>query len=236
MSDLDLAFECLDARPDPYAAAPALVFRLRITEGTGARVGAIALRCQLRIEPQRRAYGEAETPLLQDLFGTPDRWGETLKPLQLALVSVMVPGFRDAVEVDVPVPCSYDLDVAAAKYFAALGDGEVPLLLLFSGTVFGGGGAGGAGVRQIPWDRETRHRLPVAVWRELMDRYFPGTGWLRLRRDTLAGLQRFKSARTLATWDEVMSALLDEAASPEAPGQAPGPARQQAGPPVEAGR
>jgi Family of unknown function (DUF6084) len=204
--DLDLGFTCLGVHPEIYAAAPTLVFRLRITERSGVRVGAIALRCQLRIEPRRRAYSAAETPLLNDLFGTPDRWGDTLNPLQFANVAVMVPGFRGATEVDVQVPCSYDLDVAAGKYFAALGDGDVPMVLFFSGTVFGE-----AGVRQIPWDREARVGVPVRVWRELMDRFFPNSGWLRLGRDTLAELQRFKSERALATWDDVMTVLLKEA-------------------------
>ena len=205
MADLELSFECVDARPDPYAAAPTMVFKLRITESSGLAVNAIGLRCQLRIEPQRRAYGEAESQLLADLFGTRERWGETLRPLQFATISVMVPRFTGSTEVEVPVPCSYDLEVAASKYFAALGEGEIPFLLMFSGTVFTG-----EGVRQIPWDLEARHRLPVSAWRELMNRYFPGTGWLRLGHDTLAALQRFKSERALATWDDVMAALLKE--------------------------
>lgn len=204
----DLAFECADVRPDPYAATPTLVFRLRVTETTGQVVNAIALRCQIRIEPQRRSYSEAETPLLRDLFGTTDRWGDTLKPLQFAAVAVMVPAFTWSTELDVPVPCSYDLEVAAGKYFASLTDGEIPLLLLFSGTVFVKNGAGLA-VDQVSWNCEARYRLPVQVWWELMDRYFPGAGWLRLRRDTLAELQRYKSGKTLIGWDDVITALLD---------------------------
>lgn len=201
------SFDCLGVRVEPYAATPTLTFRLGLS-GFG-EVNTVALRCQLRIEPQRRQYSEADTPLLADLFGTRDRWGDTLKPLQFAEVATMVGGFTDATEVDLPVPCPYDLDVAAGKYFASLGDGEIPLLLLFSGTVYGKAGTGLA-VRQIPWDLEARHRLPVATWRELMDRYFPGEGWLRLRRDTLAELQRFKSAGSLATWDDVIAELLKD--------------------------
>ncbi len=206
----DLVFECLGVRPDPYAAMPTLVFRLRVGETGGQAVNAIALRCQFRIEPHRRRYSAAETPLLADLFGTPDRWGDTLKPLQLATVAVMVPAFTGATEVDVAVPCSYDLEVAAGKYFASLEDGEIPLLLLFSGTVFVKTPAGFA-VDQVPWSCETPQRVPVAVWRELMDRYFPDSGWLRLRRDTLAELQRHKSDRALPCWDDVIADLLARA-------------------------
>jgi hypothetical protein len=206
----DLAFERLGVHSDPYAASPTLVFRVRVAETGGRTVNAIALRCQLRIEPHRRTYSEAETPLLADLFGTPDRWGDTLKPLQFANVAVMVPGFSGEVEVDVPVPCSYDLEVAASKYFASLEDGEIPMLLLFSGTVFVRTPTGFT-VDQVPWTSETRQRVPVAVWHEAMDRFFPDSGWLRLRRDTLAELQRYKADKALPGWDDVVADLLAHA-------------------------
>jgi hypothetical protein len=122
----------------------------------------------------------------------------------------MVPGFTGSTEIDLPVPCSYDLEVAAGKYFASLEDGEIPLLLLFSGTVFVRTPTGFA-VDQVPWTSETPQRVPVAVWREAMDRFFPGSGWLRLRRDTLAELQRYKADRSLAGWDDVMAELLARA-------------------------
>ncbi|MFC6084298.1 DUF6084 family protein [Sphaerisporangium aureirubrum] len=206
----DIRFECRGVRADPYAAFPTLAFRLGITgPGTGA-VHAVALRCQIRFEPQRRRYAPGEAELLGDLFGEPSRWGETLRPFQFANVPVLVPRYTGATEVDVPVLCSYDLDVAAGKYLASLEDGEIPLLMLFSGTVFARSGEGFT-VMPVPWDREARCGLPVAVWRELMDRHFPGCGWLRLRRHTLQALQRYKSGHALATWDEVVEALLKEA-------------------------
>ncbi|MFC4586251.1 DUF6084 family protein [Sphaerisporangium corydalis] len=206
----DIRFECRDVRVDPYAASPTLLFRLSITEPDGDAVHAIALRCQIRIEPQARTYAPGEAELLADLFGTPARWGDTVKPLQFANVSLLVPRFTGATDIDLPVPCSYDLDVAAGKYFASLDEGEVPMLLLFSGTVFAKDGEGFT-VRQVPWHCEARHAMPVSVWREMIDRYFPGSGWLRLHRDTLRALQRFKSERSLATWDEVVEVLLKEA-------------------------
>ncbi|WP_214321759.1 DUF6084 family protein [Nonomuraea sediminis] len=204
----ELGFACLGSRVKTHAAFPTLLFRLRVT--SQADVHAILLRCQIRVEPHLRRYGPDEAELLGDLFGDPSRWGDTLKPLQFADVAVTVPGFTGATEIDVPVPCGYDLEVAAGKYFAALDDGEIPLLMLFSGTVFTRADNGFA-VQQVPWHCEARHRLPVAVWRELMDHYFPGTGWLRLSRGTLRDLHRFKSAHALATWDDVMQALLKEA-------------------------
>jgi hypothetical protein len=206
----ELTFTSLGVRADPYAASPTLVFRVRVAETGGSTVNTIALRCQFRIEPHRRTYSAAETPLLADLFGTPDRWGDTLKPLQFATVAVMVPGFTGETEIDVPVPCSYDLEVAANKYFASLEDGEIPLLLLFSGTVFVRTPTGFA-VDQVPWTSESPQRVPVAVWKEAMDRFFPGSGWLRLRRDTLAELQLYKAAKALPGWDDVIADLLAQA-------------------------
>jgi hypothetical protein len=206
----ELRFECLGARAEAHAVAPTLLLRLRITEPSPDGVHTIALRCQIRIEPRLRGYTAAESELLADVFGVPARWGETQQALQFASLSLMVPGFTGSTEVDLPVPCGYDMEVSAGHYFAALDDGEIPLLLLFSGTVFARS-ATGFTVRPVPWDREARCRLPVAVWQDLMNLYFPGSGWLRLRRDTLRALHRFKSSRALATWDEAVERLLQEA-------------------------
>ena len=170
----------------------------------------IGLRCQIRIEPQRRRYTGAEEERLLELFGETPRWGDTLKPFLWTHVSTVVPGFTGSTIVDLPVPCSYDLEVAAAKYFHALEDGEIPTLFLFSGTVFVRSPAG-LRVQQVPWDKEAFCRLPVRVWRELMDAYFPQSGWLRLHRDTLDRLTRVKARRALATWDDVVTALLRDA-------------------------
>jgi hypothetical protein len=210
----ELVFDCLDAKPDRWAAVPTLLFRLRIADAGGQRIHTIALRCQLRIEPQRRRYSPEESDGLLDLFGEPARWGETLKPLQFAHVSMMIPGFQGSTELDLPVPCTYDFEVAAAKYLHALDDGEVPLLLLFSGTVFAKEGDG-MSVEQVPWHKEASYRMPVKVWRELMDLYFPNSAWIRLRRDTLDDLQRFKARAALPTWDQALAVLLERAGEGE---------------------
>ncbi len=205
-----LGFAVLGARAEPYAAVPTLVLRLRITESTGERVHAIALRCQIQIEPRQRHYTAAEEERLLELFGEPPRWGETLRTVLWTHVSLMVPGFEGSREVDLPVACTYDFEITAAKYFHALDDGEIPLLLLFSGTVFTRGQTGFS-VEQVPWEKEAPFRLPVAVWRELMDRYFPGSAWLRLRRETFDALHQFRGRRALPTWEEAIEALLYEA-------------------------
>jgi hypothetical protein len=203
-----LVFDCVGARAEPYAAAPTLAFGLRIAETTGTPVHAVALRCQLRLEPQQRRYTPAEQERLRDLFGDPSRWADTVKPIQFTTVTAMVPGFTGALELDLPVPCTYDLEIAATRYFHALDKAEIPMLMLFSGTIFGRSADGGLAVEPVPWSAECRYRLPVAVWREMVDRYFPGCGWLRLRRETLSALAAFKSREALPTWEATIDALL----------------------------
>lgn len=154
--------------------------------------------------------------MLSDLFGEPSRWSSTLKPLQFAHASITVPAFTGTTHVDLPVPCTYDTEVASASYFRALARGEIPLLMLFSGTVFTG--RNGFRAEPIPWHKETSCLMPVDVWRELIESYFPGTGWLRLRKDTLESLRRYRSARALPSWEQVFEELLASAEATRAKG------------------
>jgi len=206
----ELSFTCLDIQPERYAVAPTLLFRLRVNAAAEQRVRAVALRCQIRIEPQRRGYGEQEAERLLELFGERGRWGDTLKPFQFANTSTVVASFTGSIEVDVSVPCSYDMEVTAGRYFHALEDGEIPFILLFSGTVFGDGEKS-LWIEQVPWHAECRYRMPVTLWRDMMDMHFPGSGWLRLRRDTIDALADFRAARALPTWDDAVIAVLDGA-------------------------
>jgi Family of unknown function (DUF6084) len=207
----ELAFDCIGARPDKYALAPSMSFVLRIAETSGQQVDAIALRCQIRIEPARRRYSDAEAERLNDLFGDTKRWADTLRPLQFTTVSVMVPGFSGSTELDLPVMLSYDLEIGSVRYFAGLEAGEVPLLLLFSGTVFALAD-GRLQVQQVPWSKEAAYRLPVSVWREAIDVHFPNSAWIKMTRQTLDDLQRFKTGQALPTWDATIAALLERAA------------------------
>jgi hypothetical protein len=142
-------FAVIDARPAPYAAVPTLTVALRATAPADEVIHAIALRCQIRIEPQRRRYAPEEEARLLELFGETPRWGDTLKPFLWTHVTAMVPAFTGQTEFELSVPCSYDFEVAAAKYLHALGDGEIPLLFLFSGTIFAQGD-GRLRVAQVP--------------------------------------------------------------------------------------
>jgi hypothetical protein len=208
----DLSFEVERAEPVPHAAAPQLVFKLRITDNAGAEaipIPAVALRCQIRIEPTRRRYVAPEQGRLLDLFGEPSRWGQTLRSLLWTHASLVVPPFTGTTVVDLPVPCTYDFNVASTKYFYALEDGEVPLCLLFSGTIFTAEEDGGPlQISPIPWEKEAVFRLPVSVWKEMMDQYYPNSAWLCLHRDVFDRLYLFKSRLGLPTWEQAMERLL----------------------------
>ncbi len=228
----ELTFGCTEARATRYTATPTLSFTLHITESTGVRVHAIALRCQIRIEPHRRRYSPGEARRLNDLFGDTSRWAESVKPVQLATVSAMVPGFTSVTEAELQVPCTYDLEVASARYLQALDDGTVPLLLLFSGTVFTAHGDS-MRVELIPWSCEASCRMPVTVWQDVVREHFPGSAWLRCSTETLDALSVFKAANALPTWDATLSALLAAATGPDA--IAPDTARPDTARPAAAG-
>jgi hypothetical protein len=215
----ELVFDCIGARADRYAVVPSMFVTLRISETSGEPVEAIALRCQFRIEPARRRYSDDEAAALNDLFGDTQRWADTLKPLQFTNVSIMVPGFAGSTEIDLPVALTYDMEIGATRYFAGLDAGEIPLLLLFSGTVFCTAD-GRMSVTQVPWSSETRYRLPVSVWREAIDAHFPNSAWIRLSTQTFDDLLRFKSERGIVSWEATILQLLAEAAGLPAADQA----------------
>lgn len=212
----ELSFEVLDCRAEKYAAAPALAFRLRIEESSGLRVHSLALRTQVRIEPQRRSYSYQQQKQLFGLFSDSSRWADTLKPFLWTNVSSIVPGFEGSTEYELYVPCSYDMEVAAGSYFHTLREGEVPLLFLFSGQVFRQSSSG-ITILPISWECEASSSLPAGLWQQLMDSYFPNSGWLRLRRETLDALQRYKALRACATWEDTVASLLEETSAKDVP-------------------
>ncbi|HET7691388.1 MAG TPA: DUF6084 family protein [Nocardioidaceae bacterium] len=206
----DLDFTFVEAVADRYAASPTVVLRMRASERTGMRVHAVALRCQVRIEPLRRHYSDAEAAKVVDLFGGRERWGQTMQALQLGFLAQVLPGFAGSCDFELTLPISYDVDVAAHKYLAGLEDGEVPLLLLFSGQVFTGE-VGSIAVQPVPWHKEASARLPVSVWRAAMDAHFPDQAWLRLSRDVYDRLVVYRGRHGLIGWDDVIRRLTEEA-------------------------
>ncbi|OCB56300.1 hypothetical protein A9X02_08840 [Mycobacterium malmoense] len=208
---MDVAFTVLDVAPEPYTVSPVLTARIAVDAGgpDGADpVHAIALRCQVRIEPLRRSYSDDEAAGLGDLFGPRERWASTQRTFLWQHCTAMVPGFTGTTTAALPLDCTYDFEVAAAKYLHALRDGALPLQFLFSGTIFVKSDRGFF-VQQVPWDCECRYDMPVAVWRQLMAQHYPNAGWLRLSHETIAALAAYKSAHGLLDLDHAITALLD---------------------------
>ena len=204
----DLSFEVVDAEVLPFAAVPSLLFKLRVENLEDEPVRSVALNTQIRISATQRHYEAGEQERLLELFGEPSRWKDTLRSLLWTHTVLQVPPFSGSTVVDMPVPCTYDLEVVAAKYFHALQDGEVPLEFLFSGTVFYTEERGWLQTARISWEKEAEFRLPVRLWKEMMERYFPNSAWIRLRRDAFDLLYDYKVRRGFPTWEAAVEALV----------------------------
>ncbi len=205
----DLNFEVVGAEVPPYAAVPTLIFKLRIVNTVGTQpIHSIMLHCQIQINVTRRRYNSEAQAKLLELFGEPQRWGQTLRSLLWTHVSTPVPQFSESTNADLAVPCTYDFEVIATKYFNALEDGYIPLTFLFSGTIFYAGEQNNLQVGQISWSKEATFSLPVALWQEMIQRYYPNSAWIRLHKDVFDQLYQYKASHGLPTWEEVVDHLL----------------------------
>jgi Family of unknown function (DUF6084) len=211
----DLEFSVEGAEVVPYAAAPLLTFKVRIANRLAEEmIHTVALRAQIQIEVTRRKYDANEQTQLRDLFGEPDRWGQTLRNMLWTHAGMVVPRFTGSVLADIPVPCTFDFNVAATKYFHGLTSGDLPLCFQFSGTVFYQAEDETLRVVPISWDKEAKYRLPVKVWKDLMDAHYPNSAWLALRKDTFERLYQYKMREGIPTWEEALEKALN--ALPEA--------------------
>ena len=210
----DLCFRIESASVVPFAAVPMIAFQIRITNSVpDETIHTIALRCQIQIEVTRRRYAPGEQERLLDLFGQPDRWSQTLRSLLWTHANVVVPAFTGTTTVvDLQVPCSFDFNVAATKYFEGLTDGEIPLNMLFSGTVFYAPEDSPLQVAPISWDQEAKYKVPVKLWREMMDTYYPNSAWINLRRDVFDRLYQYKIQHGIPTWEQALERVLDSEA------------------------
>jgi len=206
----DLRFKIETASVVPFAAVPMLAFQLQIDNAAAdEHIHTVALRCQIQIEVTRRRYAPDEQDRLVDLFGHPDRWSQTLRSLLWTHVNLVVPAFAGASTiVDLQVPCTFDFNVAATKYFEGLTDGDIPLNMLFSGTVFYAHPDSPLQVAPISWEQEAKYKLPVNVWREMMDAYYPNSAWINLRRDVFDRLNQYKMQHGIPTWEQAIERAL----------------------------
>lgn len=190
-----------------FAALPTLEFGLTIDGADGVEVRSVVLNTQIRIAAARRTYGRADQARLAELFGAPEQWSRSVTSLLWTQTVTHLPAFTGSTAAAIPVACTYDFDVAAVKYFHGLGDGEIPLEFLFSGTIFYLADDRLQAAR-IAWDTEAEFRMPVRTWKDLMEHYFPASAWLRLGRDAFDRLHAYRSRHTLAGWDDVVESLL----------------------------
>lgn len=206
----DLQLTIAGAEVVQYAAAPLLAFKLRIVnQPAGEVIHTLALRTQIQLEVSRRKYDPAEQERLRDLFGEPGRWGQTLRTMLWTHANVMVPRFAGGTVADLPVPCSFDFNVAATKYFHGVTSGDLPLCFQFSGTVFYQGADDTMQVAPVSWDKEAKYRLPVKIWKDLMDAYYPNSAWLAVQRDTFEKLYQYKVREGIPTWEEALERVLN---------------------------
>lgn len=205
----DLQFRIETAEAVPHAAVPLIALQVHIMSRPATEtIQSLVLRCQVQIEPAKRRYVAKEQGKLQDLFGTPERWARTVKPLHWMNTSVAVPRFNGEICVSLELPCTFDFNVAATKYFYALEAGEIPVCVLFSGTLFYQTSDGTLQIAQVPWDREASYRLPVAVWKDMMEMHYPHSTWLCLNRDTFERLYQYKIRRGIPTWEDAIDQAL----------------------------
>src|ERR1051326_5023759 len=151
----DLSFEIISAEAAAYSILPMLIFKLRIVNANEEeQIQNINLKCQIMLSVTRRRYNAEEKAKLYELFGEPERWGQTLRTFLWTHVTSVVPRFTGSTTIDLAVPCSYDFEVVSTKYFNALEEGEIPLTFLFSGTIFYEGEAGNLQIGQASWSKQ----------------------------------------------------------------------------------
>ncbi len=205
----DLNFEILDAEVELYSVLPLINFKLRISnENAAEQIDNISLKTQIMLSVTQRRYNADEKAKLHELFGEPERWGKTLRTFLWTNVTTVIPRFTGSIVVNLPVPCIYDFEVVSTKYFNALEDGEIPLNFLFSGTIFYKGEEGNLQIGQISWSKEASYRMPVAIWKGVIDTYFPNTAWIRMQKDVFDSLYQYKMAQGLLTWEDTLTRLL----------------------------
>ena len=205
----ELNFQIEGAKPVPYGASPLLAFELRVTNsGPEPSIHTVVLRAQIQIEVTRRRYTPEEQAKLLDLFGEPGRWGQTLKNMLWTNAIVIVPGFEKETSVQLQVPCTFDFNVGATKYFHGLSEGDLPLNFLFSGTVFYADSNEQLQVAPISWEKEAKFKLPLKTWKDLIDHYYPNSAWLYLRRDVFDRLYQYKVRHGIPSWEQVIERVL----------------------------
>lgn len=201
--------EVVGAAHVAFAAAPTLRFTAVAREADAIPIQSIGLSVQVVIDPARRGYDPPTRARLAELFGPPERWAPATSGLPWARVAATVPAFAGETRFALDLPCGYDLEVAATKYFYSVPDGVVPLSFHFNGNVFYHDGDGRLQMTPIAWSTTARYGMDVAVWRAMIADHYPGGGWIRVADETLAALHERRARRGLASFDALLDELLE---------------------------
>ena len=212
---LDLNFTVETAEAEPHAAAPLLIFKLRIAQTVTAQepttIPAIALSARSALSrlaaatpPTKRKSCSTCSARARDggklsavRFGPmpalsyrhlPAKRSSTCRSRVRSISTSRRPSISTRWQtVKCPSACS-----SAARFSTPI---ETAILQ----------------VSQIPWEKEASFRLPVQVWKNMMELYYPKSAWLCLERDTFDRLYRYKSSRGLPTWEQAIDMLIDSA-------------------------
>jgi len=207
----DLNFQITGVEAAAWGIVPLLHFKLEIGNTPETEdIHSVIVQAQIQIQSPRRRYNAQEKNRLGELFGPPEQWGQTLRNRLWTHAQVSVPSFAGSAKVILPVQCTYDLHISATKYFHALDEGEIPLLFLFSGTIFYAAPDGRLQVQPISWDKECEYRMPFETWRGMMEHHYPNSAWLFLQKDVFERLYAYKRKHGLATWEQTVARLLGE--------------------------
>jgi len=204
----NLNFTIEGAEPLRFAAIPHIRFSLLASDAQGVNIHNVILQCQMHLDVTRRRYTADEQRRLSDLFGQPSQWNETLRRMFWTNTNLIIPAFNDSAVVSLNVPCTFDFNVAVTKYFEGVEDGHIPVAFYFSGTVFFAGENGGLQVEKISWEKEATYDMPVQVWRDMMNAYYPNTAWLCLRKDAFDKLYEYKVRHGIPTFEQALETVV----------------------------
>ncbi len=208
----ELNFDILSAEIKPYAVAPTIIFKLKITNKIEKEeVYAASLKTQIRIDAMHRKYEQDTKARLLEVFGAPERWGQTLKSLYWKQITIPVPRFTGETVIDIPLECSEDMSASVGKYMHAVEEGPVPLAFIFNGSIFYNGHEKNVQVKQLPLDKEAVYALPIEKWDNLLESYFPDSKWLRVSNKIFDKLNAYKAKNAHPTLNHCLKALVDNA-------------------------
>jgi hypothetical protein len=201
-------FAVAGVEAEPNAATPVLRFSVEVTDASGREIYTIALTALVQIDADRRAYDLETRERLLDLFGEQERIPATAGAVPFGRVETLVPSFTGTGTFEIVLPVSADLELAAARYFASLPGGAVPLTFNFNGTIFYAGSDDRLQITLVPWSCTARFRLRVGIWRELIERRYAGSGFVRLQPETLQHLRQRRAELGLPTFDATIADAL----------------------------